>query len=72
MFYSDTLLAKTKTIWQHKCAKIFTDGTGFTHVYPRRSKGDTGHQSEKYLMELQAIPFVIVTDGAGEENGNLW
>jgi hypothetical protein len=33
--YSDTMFArKTKSLQQHMCMQVFTDGIGFTHAYP--------------------------------------
>jgi hypothetical protein len=70
MLYSDTMFAqKTKSLRQHTCAQVFTDGVGFTHAYPMKKKSEAGDRLEKLLRTLQTIPEAIVTDGAGEEIG---
>jgi hypothetical protein len=41
--YSDTMFAKkTKSLQQHTCAQVFTDGVGFTHAYPMKKKSEAG------------------------------
>jgi hypothetical protein len=68
--YSDTMFAKkTKSLRQHTCAQVFTDGVGFTHTYPMKKKLEAGDRLEKLLRTLQTIPEAIVTDGVGEEIG---
>jgi hypothetical protein len=68
--YSDTIFAKkTKSLRQHTCTQVFTDGVGFTHAYPMKKKSEAGDRLEKLLRTLQTIPEAIVTDGAGEEIG---
>jgi hypothetical protein len=63
---------KTKSLRQHTCAQVFTDGVGFTHAYPMKRKSEAGDRLEKLLRTLQTIPEAIVTDGAGEEIGGDW
>jgi hypothetical protein len=71
--YSDTMFPKmTKSLRQHMCAQVFTDGVSFTHAYPMKKKSEAGDRLEKLLRTLQAIPEAIVTDGAGEEIGGDW
>jgi hypothetical protein len=73
MLYSDTMFAKkTKSLRQHTCAQVFTDGVGFTHAYPMKKKSEAGDRLEKLLRALQTIPEMIVTDGAAEEPGGDW
>jgi hypothetical protein len=37
--YSDTMFAKmTKSLQQHTCTQVFTDGISFTHAYPMKKK----------------------------------
>jgi CRISPR/Cas system CMR-associated protein Cmr5 small subunit len=73
MLYSDTMFAKkVKSLRQHTCAQIFTDGVGFTYAYPMKKKSQAGDHLEKLLRTLQTIPETIVTDGAAEETGGDW
>jgi transposase len=73
MLYSDTLFErKTKSLQQHTCTQVFTDGVWFTHAYPMKKKSEAGDRLEKLLRTRQTIPEVIVTDGAGEEIGGNW
>jgi hypothetical protein len=68
--YSDTMFAqKTKSLQQHTCVQVFTEGAGFTHAYPMKKKSEARDQLEKLLRTLQTIPEAIVTDEAGEEIG---
>jgi hypothetical protein len=60
---------KTKSLRQHKCAQIFTDGAGFTHAFPMKKKSEAGDRLEKLLRTLQTIREAIVTDGSSEEIG---
>jgi hypothetical protein len=62
----------TKSLRQHTCAQVFTDGVGFTHTYPMKKKLEAGDRLEKLLRTLQTIPEAIVTNGAGEEIGGDW
>jgi hypothetical protein len=71
--YSDTMFAKkTKSLRQHTCAQVLTDGVDFTHAYPMKKKSEAGDRLEKLLRTLQMIPEAIVTDGAGEETRGDW
>jgi hypothetical protein len=71
MLYSDIMFAKkTKSLRQHMCTQVFTDGTGFTHAYPMKKKSEAGDRLEKLLRTLLTIPEAIVTNGAGEETGS--
>jgi hypothetical protein len=71
--YSDTMFAKkTKSLRQHTCAQVFTDGVSFTHAYPMKRKSEARDRLEKLLRTLQTIPEAIVTDGTGEEIGGDW
>jgi hypothetical protein len=73
MLYSDIMFAqKTKSLRQHTCAQVFTDGVGFTHAYPMKKKSEAGDRLKKLLRTLLTIPEVIVTDGAGKEIGGDW
>jgi hypothetical protein len=41
--YLDTMFAKmAKSLRQHTCAQVFTDGVGFTHAYPMKKKSEAG------------------------------
>jgi hypothetical protein len=71
--YSDTMFAKmTKSLQQHTCAQVFTDGVGFTHAYPMKKKSEARDRLEKLLRTLQMIPEAIIRDGAGEEISGDW
>jgi hypothetical protein len=71
--YSDTMFAKkTKSLRQHTCAQVFTDGIGLTHAFPMKKKSEAGDRLEKLIRTLQTILEAIVTDGAGEEIGGDW
>jgi hypothetical protein len=71
--YLDTMFAKkVKSLRQHTCAQIFTDGVSFTYAYPMKKKSQAGDHLEKLLRTLQTIPEMIVTDGAAEETGWDW
>jgi hypothetical protein len=43
MLFSDTMFANmTKSLQQHTCAQVFTDGVVFAHAYPMKKKSETG------------------------------
>jgi hypothetical protein len=66
--YLDMMFAwKTKSLRQHTCAQVFTDGVGFTYTYPVKKKSEAGDRLEKLFRTLQTIPEAIVTGGASKK-----
>jgi hypothetical protein len=53
------------------CAQLFTDGHGFSRVYPMKSKGDAHHMLMQFIHEV-GVPKDLLTDGALEEMRGEW
>ena len=68
-FYTDTMFAKVKSVSQNVCSQVWTDGHGYSRFYPLRSKKDAWTTVAAFTHDLQGIPEVIVSDGAGEQTG---
>ena len=70
-FYSDTMFVTTKSIRGNKCAQIFVNDTGFTRVYPMKSKSLAG-QALNCLFTEVGVPTMLHTDGAKEMMLGQW
>jgi hypothetical protein len=64
--YSDSLFGNVKSVRGFTCAQLFTDGHGFSRVYPMKSKADAHHSLMQFIHEV-GIPKDLLTDGALEE-----
>ena len=69
--YSDSLFGNIKSIRGYTCAQLFTDGHGFSRVYPMKSKGDAHHALMQFIHEV-GVPKDLLTDGAPEEMRGEW
>jgi len=65
--YTDTLFAKIKSQNQNHCAQVWTDGLEYTLFYPLTSKKLASTTVCKMVQDMNAIPEIIVSDGAPEE-----
>ena len=68
-WYTDTLFSKQKSVVGNTCAQMFTDGMGFTYVYPMRSKAQAGEALHKVTIDV-GVPNTIISDSAGEQSGD--
>ena len=66
--YGDTMFAKVKSARGNTAAQVFTNGRGFDHFYPLKSKGLVG-TALMSLVQDAGIPQTLVTDNAPEEIG---
>ena len=67
-WYTDTLFAKEKSLLGNTCAQIYTDGKGFTHVYPMERKSEAGDTLQAVSRDI-GIPNTIISDNAPEQIG---
>ena len=67
-FYTDTLFSTTKSINQNTCAQLYTNGKGFVHVHPLRSKSLVD-ESLDLLTDFVGITNTIFCDGSNEQTG---
>ena len=67
-FYTDTLLAKCKSIIGNNVAQVYTDSQGFVHVDPCTSKSLYGITLDNLTKNI-GIPNTIIYDGAPEQVG---
>jgi hypothetical protein len=73
ILYLDTMFVKkVKSLRQHTCTQIFTDGIGFMHASPMKKMAEADLRLEKLITTLKTISDMIVTDGAAEETGGDW
>jgi hypothetical protein len=70
--YTDTAFAKVKSIRQNTCAQNWTDGQAYTLFYPLRSKSEAHTMVSRMVHDMNAIPQIIVSDGAKEEGSLKW
>ena len=66
--YGDTLFAECKSAMGNNCAQLFTDGK-MVYVDPMTSKKYAGEALRKLARDV-GIPNTLVTDGAGEQDGD--
>jgi hypothetical protein len=71
-FYTDTMFSKIPSIRKNTCAQVWTDGSGFSLFYPMQTKGMAYQTVERMTQDIQGIPEMIISDGAGEQGGKLW
>jgi len=65
------MFGSIKSVRGYTCAQLFTDGHGFSRVYPMKSKGDAHHALMQFIHEV-GIPKDLLTDGALEEMRGEW
>ena len=70
--YSDTMFSKAKSLRSISAAQVWTDGNGFCLFYPISSKSLAYKTIHLMIHDLNAIPRVVVTDGAKEETEGQW
>jgi hypothetical protein len=70
--YSDTMFSKVKSLRQNSCAQVYTDGQGYSLLYPLKSKSLAWMTIKSLISDMNAIPDAIITDGAMEETGGHW
>jgi hypothetical protein len=70
--YSDTMFSKAKSLKQNTVAQVYTDSQGYALFYPLKSKALAWMTVKSVVTDMNAIPEMIVTDGAMEETGGQW
>ena len=65
-FYTDTFFSKTKSLKGYTCCQIFTDGKGFIHSIPMRSKKEAGKALRQIIQDF-GIPRKMIYDGSKEQ-----
>ena len=70
--YSDTMFSKVNSLRMFAAAQVWTDGQGFSLFYPIKSKAMAHTTIHQMVYDLNAIPTVVITDGALEETGGQW
>ena len=70
--YSDTMFSKVNSLRMFSAAQVWTDGQGFSLFYPIKSKSMAHTTVHLMVHDLNAIPTVVITDGALEETGGAW
>ena len=70
--YSDTMFGKVKSVRQYNCAQVFTDGKGWDHFYPMKTKSEAGDKLMNLIQDYNAIPKELVSDNAKEETYGKW
>ena len=64
--YGDTMFSTLKSIRGNKAAQVFTNGRGFDHFYPLKSKSLAPEALSSFISDV-GIPETIITDNAPEE-----
>jgi hypothetical protein len=71
--YTDTMFAKICSLLSNTCAKVWTDGLGYSlFCLLKRKREQASRNIYKMVHDLKAIPEVIVSDGLGEQTGVKW
>ena len=70
--YSDTMFSKVNSLRMNTAAQVWTDGEGFSLFYPIKGKKLAHTTVHLMVHDLNAIPTVVITDGALEETGGPW
>jgi len=70
--YSDTMFSKVKSLHLHTSAQVWTDGSGYALFYPLKSKQQAWTTVAMMVSDMNAIPSIVITDGALEEYGHSW
>lgn len=68
VIYTDTMFSKSKSLKGHTCAQVFTDGKGFIHAVPMKSKKEAGDALRQFINDF-GIPIKMAYDGAKEQVG---
>ena len=66
------MFSKAKSLRMLPAAQVWTDGNGYSMFYPIKSKSLAYTTVHLMVHDLNAIPTVVVTDGAMEETGGKW
>jgi hypothetical protein len=64
--YTDTLVAKYKSVRGYLYCQVFTNGYSFVRCYPMAKKGDAHSALYQFICEV-GIPKELFSDGAKEE-----
>jgi Reverse transcriptase (RNA-dependent DNA polymerase) len=70
-FYSDTMFVSTKSIRGYTCGQVFVNDTGFSRVYPMKSKSMAGTALSTLFSDV-GVPTSLHTDGAKEMTLGHW
>jgi hypothetical protein len=70
--FHDTMFLKVKSLRQNLCAQVYTDGQGYSLLYPLKSQSLAWTTIKSLISHMNAIPDAIITDGAMEETGGHW
>ena len=66
--WTDTMFSKTKSLKGNTCCQIFTDGCGFIHAVPMKSKREAGRALRSFIHDF-GIPKTMSFDGSKEQTG---
>ena len=64
--YTDTMFSNTKSFTGNICSQIFTNGKGFIHSVPMKSKAGAGQALRQFLQDF-GIPNYLTYDGSKEQ-----
>ena len=67
-WYSDTLLAKTKSLSGNQCSQLYTNGK-FTVNYPIKSRKEVGDTLIQFCQDV-GVPEILTADLAPEMSGH--
>ena len=70
-FYTDTMFFTRTSIRSHTCAQVITNGLGYTHVYPMKTKSCAPDALTDFIHS-SGIPAWIVADNAPELTKGRW
>lgn len=65
-FYTDTLEAKTSSVWGHKYGQIFCNDRGFAYFVPMKAKSEAGDALEIFAQDV-GVPSHFHMDNAKEQ-----
>lgn len=70
-FYSDTMFVSTRSVRGYTCGQVFVNDTGFSRVYPMKSKSLAGKALSDLFSDV-GVPTSLHTDGAKEMTIGHW
>lgn len=65
-FYTDTMFATAKSTRGHKCAQVFTNGSGYDLFYPMKKESDASEALNEFIWSI-SVPKELISDGARAE-----
>lgn len=65
-FYTNTMFATAKSLCGHKCAQVFTDGSGYDLFYPLKKESDASEALNEFIQSV-GVPKELTSNGARAE-----